>query len=55
MGICRLVEKESTKLLVNKLYQLIFNIFDQDLRLINYMRWSQWYLSINIQTILVGV
>jgi len=34
MGIRRLVKKESNKLLIRKIvYQLIFNIFDQDLGL----------------------
>jgi len=39
MGILRrLVEKESSKLLIRKIvYQLIFNTFDQDLGLMNYM------------------
>ena len=38
MGIRRLVEKESSKLLICKImYQLIFNKFDQDLGLMSYM------------------
>jgi len=38
MGISRLVEKENSKLLSRKIiYQLIFNIFDQDLELMSYM------------------
>jgi len=38
MGIRRLVEKESTKLLIRKIvYQLIFNTFNQYLGLMSYM------------------
>jgi len=37
IGIHRLVEKENNKLLIHKIiYQLIFNTFDQDLKLMSY-------------------
>ena len=36
LWVCRLVEKESSKLLICKIvYQLIFNTFDQDLGLMS--------------------
>jgi len=38
MGTSRLVEKENSKLLSRKIiYELIFNTFDQDLKLMSYM------------------
>ena len=38
IGIYRSVEKENSKLLIRKIrYQLIFNTFDQDLKLMSYM------------------
>jgi len=38
MGIRKWVEKESSKLLICKIvYQLIFNIFDQNLELMSYI------------------